>query len=216
MGAGVQVVLNGSGSSDPDGKQLAYAWSLTSKPAGSSVSIVNAISVYASLTPDVAGSYTVQLVVNDGKVASAADTMVVTAATGNRAPVATNAGADQSVVTGVQVTLNGNGSNDPDGNSLTYVWSLVSKPAGSAAAVSNATSSTAYVTPDVAGSYTVQLVVNDGKVDSAADTMMVMAATGNRSPVANAGADQSVAAGVQVTLNGSGSSDPDGNSLSYA
>ena len=39
--------------------------------------------------------------------------------------------------------------------------------------------------------------------------------TGNRAPVANAGPDQTVALLAAVTLNGSGSSDPDGNALTF-
>ena len=42
------------------------------------------------------------------------------------------------------------------------------------------------------------------------------AGSGNLAPTANAGADQSVAGGQIVTLNGSGSSDPNGNPLTYS
>ncbi len=51
---------------------------------------------------------------------------------GNSAPVA-NAGSNQNVSTGSEVMLDGNGSNDSDGDSLTYSWSFVSKPSGSEA-----------------------------------------------------------------------------------
>lgn len=93
-------------------------------------------------------------------------------ATGNRPPVA-NAGPDQSVTAGEQVTLNGSGSSDPDGNPLTCAWTLTSKPTGSSVAISNGTSATAYVVPDVAGNYTIQLTVNDGTATSVSDTMLV-------------------------------------------
>lgn len=106
----------------------------------------------------------------------------------NSPPVAI-AGANQSVFTGVQVVLDGSGSSDPDGNSLTYAWSLTGKPAGSAAIIGNGSSAIASLTPDIPGSYTAQLVVNDGKVNSAADSMVVTAVTANRPPVANAGPD---------------------------
>ena len=51
-------------------------------------------------------------------------------------PVA-NAGADQSVNPGSTVQLSGAGSTDPDSDSLTYVWSLTSRPSGSNAALSS-------------------------------------------------------------------------------
>lgn len=51
-------------------------------------------------------------------------------------------------------------SNDMD--VLRWVWALVDKPAGSAAALSSTTSPTVSFTPDVEGSYLLQLAVNDG------------------------------------------------------
>ncbi len=83
---------------------------------------------------DVAGSYTVRLIVNDGTVNSAPDT--VTISTENSAPVA-DAGADQAILVNDTVQLDGSGSSDADGDALTYRWSIVSKPGGSHAALSN-------------------------------------------------------------------------------
>ncbi|NTV14194.1 MAG: hypothetical protein HGA96_09750 [Desulfobulbaceae bacterium] len=210
---GTTVNLDGNGSSDPDGNQLIYAWSMNA-PTGSAAAITNATSSTAYFVPDVDGSYYIQLVVNDGSAASTPDTTVVTAAAGNRVPLA-NAGPDKTVTTGTTVNLDGNGSTDPDGNPLTYAWSLT-RPAGSLAAIGNATSPTAYVTPDVDGSYYIQLIVNDGIVASTPDTMMVTAVPANRAPVADAGPDLSATISFEIPLDGHASFDPDGNTLTFA
>ena len=66
---------------------------------------------------------------------------------------------------------------------------------------------------DVPGSYLAQLIVNDSTVDSAPDTVTIT--TDNSAPVADAGPDQSAFVGDTVTLDGSGSSDVDGNALTF-
>ena len=66
---------------------------------------------------------------------------------------------------------------------------------------------------DVAGAYIAQLVVNDGTVDSTPSTVSIT--TANTPPVANAGQSQSVNAGALVQLNGSGSTDVDGDPLTF-
>jgi len=93
----------------------------------------------------------------------------------NAAPVA-NAGANQSVVTGTVVTLDGSGSTDANGDALTYSWAFTSKPSGSSAALSSATAVKPSFTADIAGTYVVNLVVNDGKENSAAASVTVTAA----------------------------------------
>ncbi|HEY3407421.1 MAG TPA: PKD domain-containing protein [Propionicimonas sp.] len=133
----------------------------------------------------------------------------------NRAPVAA-AGVDQSVVAGVTVTLSGSGSSDPDGDGLSYVWTQTAGPAVSLS--SGSVVSPSFTAPVAGSSLTFSLVVSDGLLSSAADTVVVTvtAAPVNRAPVAAAGVDQSVVTGATVTLSGSGSSDPDGDVLSYA
>ena len=210
---GALVTLDGSGSSDANGDALVYAWSFDSVPSGSTATLVSPTTNKPSFTADLAGSYVVRLVVNDGTVDGIADTVTVTAATGNSVPVA-NAGADQNVIKGEQVSLDGSGSSDANGDLLTYLWSFVSVPSGSTAALASSTTAKPSFKADLEGSYVVRLVVNDGTVDSVADTVTITAS--NSVPVANAGPDQSVIVGATVTLNGSGSSDANGDPLSYS
>lgn len=96
------------------------------------------------------------------------------ASVANAAPVA-NAGAGQNVTTGTAVTLIGSASSDANGDTLTYAWTLVSKPAGSAAVLAGATSATPTFTADRAGIYVASLIVNDGKVTSASSNVSVTA-----------------------------------------
>jgi hypothetical protein len=136
---------------------------------------------------------------------------------GNTAPVA-NAGNDQSVATGATVTLNGSGSLDDDGDTLTYSWTMTSRPTGSGATLSGANTVSPSFIADAAGAYTISLVVNDGTVNSTADSVTVTATTGgggNTAPVANAGANKDVTTGLVAFLNGSDSFDADGDTLTY-
>lgn len=208
---GVAVTLDGRLSSDVDGDALTYAWRIVNAPSGSAAQIVNPTAVQPSLTLDVSGSYELELIVNDGNLASPADTVLVS--TLNSAPVA-RPGNNRSVALGALVQLDGSGSSDVDGNSLTYQWSLLSRPAGSAAVLANASAVTPSFTADQPGSYVVQLIVNDGLVSSPAASLTI--STDNAVPTANAGADQTVPLGAVVQLTGAASTDPEGSVLTYA
>ena len=137
---------------------------------------------------------------------------IVQGTVANAAPVA-NAGPDQAAALGQTVTLDGSGSSDANGDPLTYAWTLVSRPAGSLAALSNPTAVKPTFVVDLPGSYQFRLTVHDGLVASAPDTVIV--STLNTAPVANAGPNQSAVVGQTVTLDGSASSDADGNPLTY-
>lgn len=213
VATGTVVTLTGAASTDADGDALTYQWSLTSIPSSSSALLSDSTTSEPTFTADVEGSYTAELVVNDGTVDSNADSVVVTAATANSSPVA-HAGTNQNVATGSSVTLDASASSDVDGDVLSYQWSLT-VPSSSSALLSNTTSVAPTFVADTDGSYTAELIVNDGTVDSVPVTVVITSATTNSVPTANAGSNQNVETGTAVTLNGAASSDPDGDSLTY-
>jgi hypothetical protein len=212
---GVPVTLDGSASDSPTGNPVSYQWTLSEKPAGSGASLAGPVSARPSFTPDVAGSYTATLVVQSDGVSSTPDTVTITCVTGN-APPRADAGPDRSAAPGRPITLDGSASRDPNNTSLTYNWRIESQPVGSRPVLSSASSTTPAFTGDVVGFYTVALTVSDGSLTSAPDHMNITVATGNLPPVANAGPDQTVTTGQLVTLNGRGSSDPNGDPLTYS
>lgn len=85
------------------------------------------------------------------------------------------AGADQNVAVRATVTLDGSGSRDSRGRSLTFRWTLESRPHGSDAGILDAMTARPWLVPDVRGSYLVALVVSDGSQDSLPDRVLVRA-----------------------------------------
>jgi hypothetical protein len=78
---GDTVRLDGSGSYDPGGEPLSYAWSFRILPSGSSASISNPASVSPSFVADLEGTFEVNLVVSDSTSSSEADTTMIVAVT---------------------------------------------------------------------------------------------------------------------------------------
>lgn len=87
-------------------------------------------------------------------------------------------GADQEVPHGTTVTLDGSASTDPEGAELSYLWELLSIPAGSTAVLSAPASATPTFVADVDGVYSVGLTVSDGHRRSEPATVTVTAFTG--------------------------------------
>ena len=136
----------------------------------------------------------------------------------NQPPIA-RAGNDTAIILPIDgVTLNGSASTDPDGTITSYKWTKVSGPVSSN--IGNPDSSKTLVKSLVKGVYKFELTVTDNGGLSAKDTMQVTVndqSQTNQPPLANAGTDQTIVLPTNnVTIDGSGSSDPDNNITSYA
>lgn len=101
----------------------------------------------------------------------------------NTAPTA-SLGANQNITTGIEFTADASGSNDPDGDSITYSHALTT-PAGSSATLADATTASPRFTPDIDGEYTLTLTVNDGTEDSSPATQVLTAYTAGQAITMN-------------------------------
>ncbi len=227
------VTLNGMGF-DPDGDPIAYSWT---QIAGPPVTLQNSGSSGPTfITPPVSiaqGSVTLtfQLVVNDANAPndtdalnSAPSTVDVLVKHANRAPIAA-AGPNKDVPEQNTATLDGSGSYDPDNDAIaTYQWTQT----GGVPVVLDTTDPIhpTFTTPDVnfaGATLTFQLVVTDtpspgagGSLSSAPSAVVISVKYVNRPPQAVTSAGQSTDEGGSILLDGSQSSDPDGNAITYA
>lgn len=136
----------------------------------------------------------------------------------SNAPPVADAGTDQPVDEQTVVSLDGSGSNDPDGNSLTFAWTQTAGPGVSIAGSSTAQAS--FDAPNVGigsdVSLTFQLRVSDGSASDTDTIVVSVNGVSNSDPTVDAGDDQVAGELSTVSLNGT-AADPDlGDSLSYA
>jgi len=125
----------------------------------------------------------------------------------NQPPVAV-AGPDQTVWFGQTVYFDGTGSTDPDDDQLDYLWDFGDLNSGEGATTTHDYSAT--------GTFEVILTVWDGEAENQDELTVEIIEAPNTSPQADAGPDQSVEVGQEVIFDGSSSSDPDNDPLSYS
>jgi len=207
VSVGEVVTLNGTQSTDADHDLMTFQWKQAS---GEAVDLVNADTLTPSfIAPPSKQPLVFALVVSDGQDESETDNVSITIS--NRAPLA-NAGKTVTAKRGSKVTLDGSSSIDPDNDNLVYAWKQVY---GAKVALNNAKSaSPSFMMPGTSGYLIFALEVNDGSDVSIADTVAVKVT--NTAPVARAGSfADNVVAGKTVQLDGSNSTDPDGDSLAF-
>lgn len=121
--------------------------------------------------------------------------------------------ATSTAMSGRLVTLDGMYSHDPDGDPLTYTWQQVGGPTVSLADAGTPIAS--FAVPAVSGptSFTFRLTVSDGQLSGSDEVTITVQA--NQAPVAVASGPSQAATGNSITLDGTSSHDPDGDSLTY-
>ncbi len=128
---------------------------------------------------------------------------------GNNPPNASFIASPVSGPAPLAVLFDGSGSTDPDGDSLTYSWDFDDGTNGTGETVSHTFS-------DV-GTYTVTLTVSDGELSHTITQPITVIGAGNNPPNASISASPTSGdAPLVVSFDGSGSTDPDGDSLTYS
>lgn len=195
---GLGLTFDGSGSSDPVGTIVSYAWDFGD---GDTATEVSPAHTYAS-----EGLYTVTLTVtdNDG-LTDTATTLADITVSDNLPPVADPGGPYTGGV-GVAVSFDGSSSFDSDGTIVLYSWDFGDGNWGVGETLEHTYAAT--------GLYTVTLSVrDDGGLAGTATVPIVISESSNSPPNVDAGGPYTGAPGEDVQFDASGSSDPDGDPL---
>jgi hypothetical protein len=217
----LSVPQDGSGNgqvqaTDPNGDALTYGVSAAPQHGVVTLNVQTGAFSYTP-TAGYCGTDSFSVTANDGSCTSAAGTISVTVVCANTPPVAVNDTATAPSGSPANINVLANDS-DPDGDPLTVVGA--SAPAhGTAVVIPNAvtyTSAPGYLGPD-SFNYT----ISDGKGGTATATVTVNVLPSNRPPVADASATETTVisgnnSNAPVHLNGTRSSDPDGDALTYS
>lgn len=213
---GADVVLDGSSSSDPDDGIASYRWV---QKSGTPVTLTHENSAKTGFTAPNVGpqgmALSFELTVTDQGGLQATAMTIINVSWINVQPVA-EAGPNQTVREGTDVTLNGSNSYDADDGIVTYTWTQTDGPPVnlSDASAANPTFIAPNVGPEGAA-LTFKLTVTDKGGLKNQDTCAVNIGWENEAPLADAGTDMTVQAGVNVILDGSRSSDLDDGLVSY-
>ncbi|MCH4271088.1 PKD domain-containing protein [Kerstersia gyiorum] len=217
VAAGSTVTLDGSLSTTPSGT-LGYQWTLVDKPAESTAELQGATSARPSFVADKVGRYEADLVVSNGSASSDHARVVVMA--GNKDPIADGPTTLMNELVDGWVQLDASYSQPPAGgdpSGLVYQWN-VTDPKGAAVQLFDSKSARPGFIPATDGLYLAKLVVLYGARSSSEFVISVNVTKANTQPVSHVGGENGKYAGVRgqgVQLDGSQSSDADGDALSY-
>ncbi|MDH5218997.1 MAG: hypothetical protein OEX19_14945, partial [Gammaproteobacteria bacterium] len=132
--------------------------------------------------------------------------------TANATPIA-NIGLDRTILVGKKVLLNGYDSSDLEKTPLSYHWEVIKTPPGSDYSIEDNTSAEITFSATIPGTYILGLHVNDGELRSARDDVIISVTNTKPTAIPIISGEQTL--GEILFLNGSSSTDADGQVLSY-
>jgi len=156
--------------SDRDGDELSYNWSASGSEITGGGEITGEGATVTWTAPNFIGSYNVTVIVTDGRGGEATSQITIQVRT-NKSPIITGLIADAvwTLPSGsLQVTCN---ASDPDGDELSYEWSATAGDISGTGAVVD------WTAPEEVGIYDVTVVVTDGHLSSATDSLSISVAT---------------------------------------
>lgn len=209
--AGEAVVLDGSGSRDPDGDPLTYAWAI----ADGQASLEGADTERATVTVSKAGTAEIELVVSDPGGASGTTTVLVRAIDAGGPPVFEQR-SDTVVLNtdpGQTVQIDATASS-PGGAEVRYRFF---QTAGPAVTITPSAARASVQAPESEGLVTIEVVADNGFDDVRKRVSLIVGSDtvedAPPSPVVEAPSAAAVLS--EVVLDGSGSSDTERSALGY-
>ena len=167
---GVEVSLDGSSSSSPNGYALSYSWQQT---GASTVSLTNANSATASFVPDVSADakLTFELTVTDSVGSTASDEVIISV---NNAPTASVSVEQQSGAEGASIFVSGELSSDSDSGSIaSYAWSQLAGTKATFSSIDEASTTITLPLISADENLSFQLLVTDNDSATAATSFTI-------------------------------------------
>jgi PKD repeat protein len=196
---GSSVTLDGSASVAQPGQKLNYTWDLGDGTTAQGATVKH--------TYKKGGAYAVILTVDDGKGTKCSIDKDSVEVIVNSSPSAMIKGSDK-ICAGTKASFDASSSSDPDGDPLTYMWDFGDGTTDKGPAKISHTYAKG-------GNYTVRVSVDDGRNTPCSTDSASMSVKVNTPPVANTGPNLVCCIGAENAFDGTGSKDPDGDSLTY-